>query len=129
MKVTDFNREVNLLEIVNKNKADQNQSVDKKAESFKETFSKEIARTNNVNFSKHAQQRLFSRGIEMTDQKLDQLSQAIDKAAGKGSKDTLILDDDAAYVASVPTRTIITAFSRTNLQEGVFTSIDSAVIL
>jgi len=54
MKVTDFNREVNLLEIVNKNKADQNQSVDKKAESFKETFSKEIARTNNVNFSKHA---------------------------------------------------------------------------
>ncbi|HDL03497.1 MAG TPA: flagellar protein [candidate division Zixibacteria bacterium] len=129
MKVTDFNREVNLLEIVNKNKADQNQSVDKKAESFKETFSKEIARTNNVNFSKHAQQRLFSRGIEMTDQKLDQLSQAIDKAAGKGSKDTLILDDNAAYVASVPTRTIITAFSRTNLQEGVFTSIDSAVIL
>jgi len=129
MKVTDFNREVNLLEIVNKNKADQNQSVDKKAESFKETFSKEIARTNNVNFSKHARQRLFSRGIEMTDQKLDQLSQAIDKAAGKGSKDTLILDDDAAYVASVPTRTIITAFSRTNLQEGVFTSIDSAVIL
>ena len=129
MKVTDFNREDNLLEIVNKNKADQNQSVDKKAESFKETFSKEIARTNNVNFSKHAQQRLFSRGIEMTDQKLDQLSQAIDKAAGKGSKDTLILDDNAAYVASVPTRTIITAFSRTNLQEGVFTSIDSAVIL
>ncbi|RKX32214.1 MAG: flagellar protein [Candidatus Zixiibacteriota bacterium] len=129
MKVTDFNREVNLLEIVNKNKADQNQSVDKKAESFKETFSKEIARTNNVNFSKHARQRLFSRGIEMTDQKLDQLSQAIDKAAGKGSKDTLILDDNAAYVASVPTRTIITAFSRTNLQEGVFTSIDSAVIL
>lgn len=129
MKITDLNREVNLLEIVNRNKVDQNQTANKKAESFKETFSQEIAKANNVNFSKHAQQRLFSRGIEMTDQKLDQLSQAIDKAAGKGSKDTLILDDNAAYVASIPTRTIITAFSRTNLQEGVFTSIDSAVIL
>jgi len=65
----------------------------------------------------------------LSDDKLTQLSQAIDKAALKGSKDTLILDDDAAYVASVPNRTIITAFSRASLQEGVFTSIDSAVIL
>ena len=65
----------------------------------------------------------------MSGEKLMKLAEAIDKAATKGSKDTLILDKDAAYVVSVPNRTVITAFSRANLQEGVFTSIDSAVIL
>jgi len=129
MKVTNFNRDVNLLDIVNRNKVNNNAGGDKKAGSFKDAFSKEMAKANDVNFSKHAAQRLYSRGIEMTDQKLDELSQAIDKAEGKGSKDTLILDDKAAYVVSVPSRTVITAFSRANLQEGVFTSIDSAVIL
>ncbi|UCD95705.1 MAG: hypothetical protein JSU69_10670 [Candidatus Zixiibacteriota bacterium] len=97
--------------------------------SFKDTFSEELARTGNVNFSKHARQRLFSRGIELSDTRLSMLSHAIDKAAVKGSKDTLILDDDAAYVVSVPSRTVISAFGRDNLREGVFTSIDSAVIL
>ncbi len=129
MNVTDFNREVNLLDIVNKNNVNRTDAEDKKAGSFKDTFSQELAKANDINFSKHARQRLFSRGIELSDTKLDQLSQAIDKAAGKGSKDTLILDDKAAYVVSVSTRTVISAFSRANLQEGVFTSIDSAVIL
>ena len=129
MKITDFNREVKLLDIVNKNNVNRTAAEDKKAGSFKDTFSQEMARTSDVNFSKHARQRLFSRGIDLSDTKLEQLSQAIDRAAGKGSKDTLILDDRAAYVVSVPNRTVITAFSRANLQEGVFTSIDSAVIL
>lgn len=129
MRVTDFNREVKLLEIVNRNNVNQPAKTGKTAGTFKETFSQEMAKASDIKFSKHAQQRMFSRGIELSDEKLAQLSQAIDKAAVKGSKDTLILDEDAAYVASIPTRTIISAFSRANLQEGVFTSIDSAVIL
>ncbi|MEW5924380.1 MAG: TIGR02530 family flagellar biosynthesis protein [Candidatus Zixiibacteriota bacterium] len=129
MKITDFNREVKLLEIVNKSNEVQTAGTDKKVGTFKETFSQELAKANDIKFSRHAQQRMYSRGIELSDEKLTQLSEAIDKAAVKGSKDTLILDEDAAYVASIPTRTIISAFSRANLQEGVFTSIDSAVIL
>lgn len=129
MKVSELNSEVKLLEIVNRGKAKPEVGKDKKAASFKDAFSQEMSRTNNLSFSRHAQQRLFSRGIELSDAKLNQLSQAIDKAAVKGSKDTLILDDTAAYVVSVPNRTVITAFGTDNLREGVFTSIDSAVIL
>nr|MBN2278334.1 hypothetical protein [candidate division Zixibacteria bacterium] len=129
MKISDFNREVRLLEIANRGITEQANQSEEKAASFKTTFSEELSRSQGLSISKHAQQRLYSRGIELSDEKLSQLSQAIDKAALKGSKDTLILDDDAAYVASVPSRTIITAFSRASLQEGVFTSIDSAVIL
>ncbi len=129
MKVSDFNREVNLLEIVNRAKATP-QSTDKtKTKKFRDTFSAELAKTREINFSKHARERLFSRGVELSNEKLSQLADAFDKAADKGSKNTLILDKDAAYVASIPSRTIITAFSRNNLREGVFTSIDSAVIL
>ena len=129
MKVSDFNRDVNLLEIVNRGKTTPPSADNSGVKQFKGTFSAELAKTREINFSKHARERLFSRGVELSNEKLTQLADAFDKAADKGSKNTLILDKDAAYVASIPNRTVITAFSRDNLREGVFTSIDSAVIL
>lgn len=129
MQINDFNRNIRLLEIAQKGQISPQQKDAAKTETFKNVFNKELAASTRINFSKHAEQRLFSRGISLSDDKLIQLSDAIDKAELKGSKDTLILDDEAAFVASIPNRTIITAFSRTNLQDGVFTSIDSAVIL
>lgn len=129
MRVNNFNREVNLLNIVNKDKVNSKTTSPSTGQTSENNFSTELARAGQVNLSRHAQERLFSRGIELSETKLAQLSQAIDKAALKGSKDTLILDESAAYVVSVPNRTVITAFGRENLREGVFTSIDSAVIL
>jgi flagellar operon protein len=129
MQVAELNREVRLLEIAGRRKTDAPVQKSESSGSFKDTFSQELSRVGNVNFSKHARQRLFSRGIEMSDTKLNMLSRAIDKATVKGSKDTLILDEDAAYVVSVSSRTVVSAFGRDNLREGVFTSIDSAVIL
>ncbi|MBU0983215.1 MAG: hypothetical protein KKA42_05055 [candidate division Zixibacteria bacterium] len=82
-----------------------------------------------VSFSKHASQRLHSRGIALSDEQLTKISAAVDKAEAKGSRETLILTDDAALVVAVKNRTVITAFDRDNLRDGVVTSIDSAVIL
>jgi flagellar operon protein len=129
MKVSEFNRDVNLMEIVRRGSDNRPDNSSNKVKQFKDTFSNELAKTEGVNFSKHARERMFSRGIDMSNEKLNRLSEAIDKAADKGSRNTLILDKDAAYVASVTNRTVISAFSRANLQDGVFTSIDSAVIL
>jgi flagellar operon protein len=129
MKVNSFNQNVHLLEIARRDHVQSSQTNDAKVKSFKETFSREMADVRKINFSKHARQRLFSRGIRLSDDKLTQLSGAVDKAAQKGSRETLILDNDAAYVVSIPNRTVISAFDRATLQEGVFTSIDSAVIL
>jgi len=127
MQIQNLNRNVNLLEIANRtNNVPETQ---KAAQSFKDSLSGELKRTDGVQVSRHARSRLFSRGIELSDDKLTQLSQAIDRAAAKGSRETLILDNDAAYVASVENRTIITAFGRDNLRDGVVTSIDSAIIL
>ena len=97
--------------------------------SFKEMFSKELTESCNISFSKHAHERLFSRGMSMTDDKIAQLADAINRAEAKGSRETLVLADDSAYVVSVKNRMVITVFDRDNLREGVVTAIDSAVII
>ncbi len=129
MQVNNFNSEVRLLDIVNKGKANSTNPDKVKGQEFRKAFSEELAQAKALNFSKHASQRLHSRGIEMSEERLTRPSDAVSKAADKGSKESLILDDSVAYVVSVPNRTVITAFDRSNLQDGVFTSIDSAIIL
>lgn len=96
---------------------------------FKSTLDGVINEEKRVQFSAHARARLHSRGVELSEDKLSALSDAIDKAEAKGSRESLVLSEDAAYVVSVKNRTVITAFDRDNLRDGVFTSIDSAVIL
>ena len=129
MQINNFNNDVRLLDIVNKGKTDITKPTKSDGNDIKKTFSEELTQASTLSFSKHASQRLHSRGIEMSEERLTKLSDAVNKAADKGSKESLILDDTAAYVVSVSNRTVITAFDRSSLQDGVFTSIDSAIIL
>jgi len=129
MQINNFNNDVRLLDIVNKGKADITKPTKSDGNDIKKSFSEELTQASTLSFSKHASQRLHSRGIEMSEERLTKLSDAVNKAADKGSKESLILDDTAAYVVSVSNRTVITAFDRSSLQDGVFTSIDSAIIL
>ena len=128
MKINNYQRPINLIEIADRNKlTDKLQQTGEK--SFKEMFSQELAGSRDISFSKHASQRLYSRGIELGTDKINAIADAVDKAEQKGSKETLILSDDTAFVVSVENRTVITAFDKENLREGVVTSIDSAVII
>ena len=129
MQINNFNSEVRLLDIVNKGQAKSLKQTGDDGNDIKKTFSDELKQAGSLSFSKHASQRLHSRGIEMSEERLTKLTDAVNKAADKGSKESLILDESAAYVVSIPNRTVITAFDRSNLQDGVFTSIDSAIIL
>ena len=107
----------------------QDKTVKSDGVDFKKTLDQVIASDTDVKFSAHARARLHSRGVELSDEKVQAISEAIDKAEAKGAKESLILADEAAYVVSVKNRTVITAFDRDNLRDGVFTAIDSAVIL
>lgn len=128
VKINNYTRPVDLLEIAHRGKAN---AADKQAgkSAFKDMFSAELASDRAVQFSRHASQRLHSRGIELTDDQLNRIADAVDRAGAKGSRETLILTDEAALVVSIENRTVITVFDRENLREGVVTSIDSAVIL
>ncbi len=95
--------------------------------SFNQILNQELA---GVTFSKHALQRLNSRKIQLDSSQLNQLSQAIDKAAQKGAKESLIImDNNLAFVVSVKNKTVITAVDGASGAGNVFTNIDSAVII
>ncbi|MCS6830767.1 MAG: TIGR02530 family flagellar biosynthesis protein [Armatimonadota bacterium] len=82
-----------------------------------------------VRFSAHAQARLQSRQIQLDSEALRRVENAVDKAAEKGSRESLLLMDNVALIVSVRNRTVITAIDKENLKENVFTNIDSAVVL
>ena len=82
-----------------------------------------------VRFSAHALDRLSSRNVHLTSSDLEQIRNAVDRAAEKGSKEALLLKPDLALVVNVPNRTVITALPGNMMREHVFTKIDSAVLL
>ena len=84
--------------------------------------------TGSVRFSAHAQTRLQSRQITLDATHLNRLDSAVQRAAGKGAKDALVLLDNVAFVVNVPNRTVVTVADKENLKQNVFTNIDSAVI-
>jgi flagellar operon protein len=89
---------------------------------------KGAAQTQPVSFSKHAVQRLERRGLDVDAAAMQRLQGGVDRAAGKGARDAVVLVDDTAFVVSVQNRTVITAVGKDQMKDHVFTNIDSAVI-
>ncbi len=85
--------------------------------------------TNGIKFSNHAIERMQTRGISYTPERLQKLDEAVKKAAAKGSKDTLVLMDDSALIVSVKNNTVVTVMDKNNMKEHVFTNIDSTVMI
>ncbi len=81
-----------------------------------------------LRFSKHARERVQRRGIALDPTTVGRLQEGVGRAAGKGSRDSLVLVDGTAFVVSVPNRTVITAVGSEHMHEHIFTNIDSAVI-
>jgi flagellar operon protein len=87
------------------------------------------AELSQLKFSNHAVERMQSRGISYSPQDLTRLGEAIQKAAAKGSKDTLILMDQSALIVSVKNNTVVTVMDKNALKENVFTNIDSTIVM
>jgi flagellar operon protein len=102
----------------NLNKIPQN------SQSFQQIFKDKMVR-----LSHHAEQRLEQRGIQLQPEQMAKIESAIDKAAAKGAKDSLILFNDMAFIVNVKNRTIVTALDSSSMQDNVFTQIDSAIVI
>jgi flagellar operon protein len=81
-----------------------------------------------LRFSRHALERAQRRGIALDPPTLNRLHDGVDRAAGKGSRDSVVLVDGTAFVVAVGSRTVVTAVGAEHMREHVFTNIDSAVI-
>ena len=97
--------------------------------SFQDILSKQLDSYSEVKFSKHANERLTSRNIQLSDDQITRLEDGIMKADKKGVRDSLMLLDDVALVVNIPNRTVITAVGREDAIDNVFTNIDGAVIV
>jgi flagellar operon protein len=97
--------------------------------SFADVLRRQQAATEPLRFSGHAQARMASRGVALTQTDLARLSDGVGRAAERGGKESLVLMDDLALVVSVRNRTVITVMDGESRKDSVFTNIDSAVIV
>ncbi len=96
---------------------------------FASVFDRALHKSKSVVFSAHATQRLEERAIQLTRAQQEAVAGALDDAASKGARESLLLMDDLALVVSVPKRTVITAFEPKQGENSVVTNIDSVVIV
>jgi len=96
--------------------------------SFREVLESKL-KTGQINISKHAQERILLRGIEIGEEEVNEINKAIELAGSKGVRDSLVIVNGKAFVINIPTRTIITAIEEDSLKNRIFTNIDGAVIL
>lgn len=110
-----------------KGRAVQTKQV-KTENSFQSILESQYAKQDSVlKFSKHANERLQSRNIDLSEEQLEKLSTGTKKAQEKGISESLVMVDNIAFIVNVKNSTVITA-----LEEGedkIFTNIDGAVIM
>jgi flagellar operon protein len=82
-----------------------------------------------LKFSGHAIDRMRSRGISLAPADMARVEQAVQKAQEKGSRETLILMDKAAFIVNIKNNTVVTAMDKNMMKENVFTNIDSTIVL
>ena len=115
------------------NQKNVNQSSQKSDISFEEVLRRQqslsTTGSETLKFSKHATQRLESRGISLSDEQNVRLQRGVEKASANGINESLVLVDSLAFIVNVPNKTVVTAMDQTETQSNVFTNIDGAVIM
>jgi flagellar operon protein len=107
----------------------RSQRVASDGSSFEEILKAQLGRDPSVRFSAHAQRRIEARQIDFGGDEAARLEQAVDRAAKKSSRDSLVLMDDVAFVVDVKNRLVVTAMDAASRKEDVFTNIDSVVLI
>lgn len=80
-----------------------------------------------LKFSKHANERMVSRNIDLTEAQYKRLESGAQRASEKGMKESLVMVDNLAFIVNINSKTVVTAVSGED--EKVFTNIDGAVIM
>ena len=86
----------------------------------------ESVRKSELVFSKHANERLQSRNIDLSKDQLERLQTGTKKAGEKGIKESLVMVDNLAFIVNIRNNTVITAVN--DNEDKIFTNIDGAVI-
>ncbi|MEW9501300.1 TIGR02530 family flagellar biosynthesis protein [Jeotgalibacillus marinus] len=88
-----------------------------------------LAKSDQLKISKHANDRLMQRNIDITDAQWQRVEEKVNEAKLKGINDSLVLLNDAALIVSVKKQTVITAMGMADINNQIFTDIDGTIIL
>jgi len=137
MKVADLQINSKLYPIgpnkVNGKSINPQRDVEKKKTEGTQPFSKilqdKIDSQKQLKFSAHAVKRLEQRSVRLSEHELSRLDNGLKQLDEKGSRNSLILVDDTAYIVSVKNKTVVTALKNAEALNNVFTNIDSVAIV
>lgn len=79
-----------------------------------------------LRFSKHANERLLNRSIDLSEEQVRRLNAGAAKAQQKGIVESLVMVDDYAFIVNTRSNIVVTAVAGND--DRVFTNIDGAVI-
>lgn len=85
--------------------------------------------TDNITFSKHANERLISRNINLDAEQMERLNKGIMQAKEKRINESLVMMDNIAFIVNIKNNTVVTAMDQSTNDSNIFTNIDGAVIV
>ena len=88
-----------------------------------------IQQQSGLKMSKHAIERMNERGIRLDEASWSKLQSKVLEAKQLGLKESLVLMENSAFIVSVNNQTIITAMSRKEANEQIFTNITGTIVL
>jgi len=96
--------------------------------SFDQVLDGHLRGRQELQFSRHALNRMESRGIRFSGEEMSRIEDAVQAVQSKGGRDSLVLLGENALVVSVKNNTVVTVVDKDSLKGNIFTNIDSAVI-
>ena len=93
---------------------------------FEEILNSRVSENEGLKFSKHANMRMQSRSIDLSEDQRTRLESGALAAGAKGIKESLVMVDDLAFIVNTSNKTVITAIGEGD--DKIFTNIDGAVI-
>ena len=93
---------------------------------FEEILNSRVSENEGLKFSKHANMRMQSRSIDLSEDQRSRLESGALAAGAKGIKESLVMVDDLAFIVNTSNKTVITAIGEGD--DKIFTNIDGAVI-
>ena len=96
---------------------------------FEQTLQQELQKRTALKVSKHAAARIEARSLDISRPMWERIGEKVKEAQRKGVNDSLVLTPKVAMIVSAKNETVVTAMSRDEMKDQIFTNIDGTIVL
>ncbi|HET7522131.1 MAG TPA: TIGR02530 family flagellar biosynthesis protein [Bacillales bacterium] len=96
---------------------------------FDNLLRQEMGPTPGLKVSKHAQERLIERNIEIDGKKWQAIENQMNAARKKGVTDSVVITDRSVLIVNTKNNTVITAMGRDEASAHIFTNINGTIVM